>query len=70
MRIMTDRHIPLSHKTHTDGIPCGCATDLDSKELKIRCDCGAVYLWTEVITFPIFTCYDCGRFHNSRFKEK
>jgi len=63
---MSDRHIPFVHKDHTNNIPCGCCTDLDSKELKIRCDCEAVYLWREVITFPIFHCYDCNRFYDSR----
>ena len=59
-------HTPYAHKDHNDNIPCGCMNEKDiqeKKEVRIVCQCGATYHWSEVVTFPsgAFRCYDCGR---------
>jgi hypothetical protein len=52
---MIDWHVPEKHKEHQ--LPCGCATNAD--EVFRVCVCGAAYT-AEVMTFRVFTCYDCG----------
>ena len=55
-----DRHTPYAHNTHESHVPCGCALNVYIKEI-LTCKCGASYEWKEVVTFPVWRCYDCGR---------
>ena len=64
---------PSAHIFHN--IPCGCATesDISDKNTEISvCQCGAAYLWLELITFPpdVFRCYDCGRVYSDELRIK
>ena len=54
-------HSPHSHKFHVTGIPCGCS--LEPKTDWLVCECAAAYT-DEAISFPFWTCYDCGRVYD------
>lgn len=50
-------HTPRAHARHTNGIPCGCATELRGAML---CPlCAAAYDAMEVLSFVRWRCYDC-----------
>jgi hypothetical protein len=50
---------PDAHARHSNGIPCGCWDG--ELQPTVTCDfCGATYLLSEVLSFPVWRCYDCG----------
>lgn len=66
-------HTPHAHIFHN--ITCGCATERDIQEEKIKiavCQCGAAYLWLEVNSFPpeVFRCYDCGKAYVGKYRKE
>jgi len=52
-------HTPKAHANHEKfNNECGCWTEGQKGRVAI-CDCGAAYMYSEVLTFPIWRCYDC-----------
>ena len=51
---------PRAHIHHDGAIPCCCSSDR-SEDYQV-CWCGAAYT-IEIVTFPVFECYDCGAKH-------
>ncbi len=56
---MSDIHTPRAHARHTDGVPCGCVTDLSRPAVLCQW-CWAAYVPEEIVEFPVWRCYDCG----------
>jgi hypothetical protein len=65
-------HIPINHKYHIKpGVACGCIDPNVFQSKYLSCKyCGAAYDFMEVLSFPVFRCYDCAACEYLGPKEK
>lgn len=61
-KLVAKDHLPIKHQHHMKpGVECGCIDPKVFLGKYLSCeDCGAAYDFMEVLSFPVFNCYDCG----------